>query len=381
MKHVSVCIILLICLANAVEFSSRIKALGIDFAYLVPDYETDLYRNPQILGGKIIGIAYDESETTPINIILSSPRIGFLSRYWLEYEYEFDGGSSFWQSTRDYALHFKDLWMIRVKDDVWNIYNDGFIRHYEIDYAQTYNNYLLKNLEYFLGTQTSFNIGKLNIDLKAAVGFYERVDQYDLIDTYNQRIGIPSGRIGLYYSSISHGNQFLSWFLDFGGPISRADINSLPYSIYSDLWEMERKLKYFGHAFTSRVGWAKAWPLADKGFVVIGLRDEFLYQPTHDYITDYALKAFMNRISLPLAIEYLINKFCLRCGTSFSYDFEKFTQSNDTGLVREYVSHEIDYSYSFGIGWQPCRKLMVDLYNQEYLHALSNWSIYIKYVF
>lgn len=381
MRHFLVCLVLLITSTYALQFSSRIKALGTDFAWLIPDYQTDLYRNPQMLSEKMLGIAYDESEPTPLSITLGSQRIGVFARYWLEYNYELESDYPGWQSTEDYSIHFEDLWMLRIKDDVWNFYNDGCISRYELDNAQTFNNYLLKDLEYFIRAQTSFNIGKLNIDLKIAAGFYERTEQYNLIDTYNQRIGITSGRIGLYYTGIPQPNRFTSWYLTFGGPISRAEISSLPYSIYSDLADHERKLKYFGHTFTSRVGWAKAWPLSNKSFAVIGLVDDFLFQPTHSHITGNDLQAITNSLRIPLAVEYLISKVYLRFGTNFVYDFARLKESNITGLIQEDIAHEFGYNYSFGIGWQPNKNLSIDLHNQKYLNILSNWSIYIKYVF
>jgi hypothetical protein len=381
MKHLLVCLVLLITSTHALQFSSRIKALGTDFAWLIPDLQTDLYRNPQMLSEKMLCMAYDEDENSPLSIILASRRIGVLTRYWIEYDYELEPAYYGWQSTEEYMIEFEDLWMVRIKDEVWNIYNDGLISRYEEDNVQTYNNYLLKDLEYFIRSQTSFSFGKLNIDLKIAAGFYERVDQYNHIDNYNQRIGITSGRIGLYYTGISQPNRFTSWYLTLGGPISRDEIDSLPYSIYSDLADHERKLKYFGNTFISRFGWAKVWSLTDNGFFAIGLRNDFLYQPIHSYITNNDLRAITNSLRIPLAVEYPLKNIYLRFGTRFFYDFTGSKESNVTGLIQEDIAHEFGYNYSFGIGWQPNKNLSIDLHNQEYLNILSNWSVCIKYVF
>jgi hypothetical protein len=383
MRYSAICLVLLISSTHALEFSSRIKALGTDLAWLIPDYQTDLYRSPQCFCAKMIGIAYDESEPTPLSILLCSRRMGVLARYWLEYDYELEQSYPGWQSTEDYTIEFEDLWMVRIKDEVWNFSNDGCIRRYELDNAQTYNNHLFKDLEYFIRAQTSFFIGRVDIDFKVAAGFYERVDQYNHIDNYNQRIGITSGRIGLYYVGMTPPNdkRFTSCYLTLGGPISRAEINSLPYSIYSDIADHERKIKYFGNTFISRFGWARVCPLTENGFFAIGLRNDFVYQPTHNYVTDNILKAITNSMRIPLAVEYLINKVYVRFGTSFVYDFTRLRESNDTGLIQEDITHEFGYNYSFGIGWQPNKDLSIDLCNQEHLNILSNWSICVKYLF
>jgi len=383
MRYLLVFFVLLISSSHALQFSSRIKALGTDLAWLIPDYQTDLYRNPQFFSARMLGIAYDESENTPLSIMLASRRIGVLTRYWIDYDYELEPGYYGWQSTEEYTIEFEDLWMIRIKDEVWNIYNDGLIRRYEEDNVQTYNNYLLNDLEYFIRSQTSFYFGRLNIDLKIAAGFYERIEQYNHIDNYNQRIGITSGRIGLFYCNMTppDHNRFTSWYLMFGGPISRDEIDSLPYSIYSDLADHERKLKYFGNTFISRFGWAKVWPLTDNGFFVMGLRDNFLFQPIHDFMTDNNLQAINNSLRIPLAVEYSIKNIYLRFGTRGFYDFTRSKESNAAGLIRENITHKLGYDYSFGIGWQPTRNLSIDLHNQEYLNILSNWSINVIYMF
>lgn len=381
MKQLLIGTMLLVCLVNGLQYSTRIKALGTDFAWLIPDYETDLYQNPQIFNKKMLGIAYDATSAQPLSIFLSSNRIGVHAKYWLEYEYELKPSYMGWQSIEDYSLYFQDIWMLRVKDEVWNLFNDGIINHYEWKNAQSYNNNVIKNLEYFIGSQTSFNIGKLNINLKIAAGFYERIDNDNLLFAYNQRVGIPSGRVGLFYTSASQPNRFTSWFVDFGGPITTAEIRSLPYSIYLDLGDHERELKYFANAFTTRIGWAKALPIADRSFAVIGLRNDFLYQPTRDFSTGNDLQAFTNSFRIPLAIEYLINKVYLRFGTRCFYNYKDLRESTDTGLVNGDISHSLNYSYSFGLGWQPNQYLSIDVNNYEDLMDLDHWSIYIRYVF
>ncbi|GAI26330.1 unnamed protein product, partial [marine sediment metagenome] len=95
MNRLLIILLVIICFAHAIEFSQRIQALGTDFAYLIPDYETDLYRNPQLLDRGLTGITYEPSNLyqyrvpliydryiyipnpcIPFTLILSSKRFG-----------------------------------------------------------------------------------------------------------------------------------------------------------------------------------------------------------------------------------------------------------------------------------------------------------------
>ena len=175
--------------------------------------------------------------------------------------------------------------------------------------------------------------------------------------------------------------RFSSLYLTFGGPISRVEINSLPYSIYSDLARQERQLKYFAQTLLVNLGWAKAWPIANKSFAVFGLSNNFIYQPTHDYFTGNDLQAIVNSLRVPIAVEYLINKIYLRFGTSLVYEFRNLKESDSTGIPEEDISHTMSYKYTFGIGWSPIENLSIDIYNNQLLYKLSNWAIHVNYFF
>jgi hypothetical protein len=380
MKSILVCLFSLAHLAGGMYYSHRIKALGTDLAWLIPDFQTDLYQDPQILSGRTIGLGFDEQASTPLNAIFTSSRFGMITRLWFEYKGEQEAGYPGLQNTRDYFLQLNDLWMLKIKDEVWNIYNDVSLNRFEINSTQASDDHLLQTLEYFIKTQTSMNTGSLKIDFKIAVGFYEHVDQYAHTNIYNQRIGIPSGRIGLFYSRVPAHNLFIRWYISLGGPISRTEIDSLPYSIYDDLADHERRIKYFGNTLIAKAAWARAWPLARQSFFVLGIRNDFIFQPVNNYATGNDLQAIVYRLKIPLAIEYLINPVYVRIGAGLVYGLETSKESNNTGLVKEQTAHQLKYVYSFGLGWRLNEYLTIDLYNQEYLERLSSWSININCV-
>ncbi len=381
MNRLLIILLVIICFAHAIEYSHRIQALGTDFAYLVPDYETDLYRNPQLLTQKLAGISYDANSSEPLTLIFSSNRFGIYGKYWPSYSYKLISTENGWTGLKSSTFYVEDLWMLKIKNEVWNIYNEGYFSRDEYFTSDGYNS-LTKMFEYIIKAQTSYNIGKsFNIDIKAAAGFYERISQTDYYDIYNQRVGLLTGRIGLFYRNNPLENKFTSWFIDLGGPITTSEIRALPYSIYADMYEYERKLKYFANTFISRISWAKGLPINDKSFVVIGWHDDFLYQRAEQTDTNITLCGIRNTLSFPLAVECVINKFSLRFGTKLCYEYEYLKESSNTAIVSQDISHQINYDYSFGLGWQPNEHFVIDLYNNSDLANLRNWSIYLKYLF
>jgi len=68
MVKLTVFFFLFVRLSYGIEYSLRIKALGTDFAYLVPDYETDLYQNPQLLGEKLTGVCFEPDLNEPLTL-------------------------------------------------------------------------------------------------------------------------------------------------------------------------------------------------------------------------------------------------------------------------------------------------------------------------
>jgi len=386
-KRTLITIFFITCSANAIEFSYRIQGLGTEFAYLIPDYETDLYRNPELLGRKILGIAYDRYwyTSTPLTLLFLLRGFGIYGEYWPDYNYELRSSNT-WQSLSSFTFKFEDLWMLRIKNEVWNLYNDGQILVSE--QQDSYGDRTLdRTIEYFLSASGNYKIGRrFTIHIKPGAGLYGKWGETYYYQTAEQLIVISSGRIGLSYRNAPVANRFSSWFIDFGGPVSAGEINELPYSIYLDMYEHDRKIKYFANSFILKIGWARGIPLHENSFVAIGLKDDFLYQRTEQGGTDYAdtvlyFSASTNTFTFPIAVEYIINKISLRFVARLSYLFKDYRTSNDLGLISEDLSHDLSFGYSFGIGWQPHGCVFIDLYNRGNLSEIGHWSIYFKYLF
>ncbi len=403
MNRLLIILLVIICFAHAIEFSQRIQALGTDFAYLVPDFETDIYRNPQLLGEGLIGIIYEPQPRDiyyrliyappyvanislpysypPLTLICLSKRFGIYGKYWPSYSYDLSPSSYGWNSLTSYSFRFQDLWMFKIKKLVLNIYNDGYFS--KIEYLNSNNsNSLDKRFSYLFKVQYAFNIGKFyDLDIKVGAGFYERTTQTDYYDTYNQQIKIPTAQISLFYRNSPFANKFTSWYISLGGPVSTTEIDSLPHSIYSNLSENEHETIFFANTFMSKCGWATGLPINDKSFVAIGISEDFTYQKANEESMANDLQAINNEISLPVGIEYNIKQISIRLGAKLNYVVESIQEWQTDTLVNEEINHIVNYNYSFGIGWQPNEHFVIDLYNNSDLANLRNWSIYFKYLF
>lgn len=380
MKKSILALCTIVCFAGASKFSHRIRALGADFAYLIPDYETDIYNDPDLLAEKIMSISFDPNALQPLKLIALAKNFGFYGKYWPEYSYELVPTTNGWYSNRHFVFHFDDLWMLRVKNEVWNIANDGYYERRDSRYSNNYNSGI-EALKYFLKMQNSYRIGKtLKLNVKIGLGIYFdniQENQYSFIDRLT---AIYSARIGFFKRKIDATNRFTAWYIDIGGPVSASDVDSLPYPFYSYVEGLPQRMLFAG-SIIAKGGWAKGFPIAEKTRLTIGGRNEFTFQTLSREDTDTKLRAIENEFSFPFAIEHTINKTTIRLGTKIFYRYSDTRETDSNSIIRQNIQHSIDYAYSFGIGWQPIRRLVIDIYNTGSFYNLKYWAISTTYIF
>lgn len=396
MKRLLILILTLCCFAAALDYSHRIRALGTEFASLIPDYETDLYRNPYLLDRGMVGISFEPTvvhyyrqslyeyvavNQMPVKVRLMTKNLGLMGQYWVNYSHGLEPREYGWSSSTYKAFRINDVWMHRIGKAVINLYND--LDYSKITYLTSTNSESVENkIEYLAKTLVSLRIRKrLSLDLKLGYGFYENSKEIDNTEIHKQRINLAVARLGLYCRNITSADNFTSWYVDVGSPITNAEIDSLPYSVYSHLADSETKFTMFAQTLIARFGIAKSLPVIDRGFVAIGIKNTFLYQNTEDLTETLDLRGIQNTLSLPLGFEYRINTVTLRFGTRFDYDFGSLRAADDNALSNQTIKHKFGYDYSFGIGWQPQKNLILDLYNNGNLTYLRDWALYVKYLF
>jgi len=361
-------------------------ALGIDLAHLVPDYETDLYQNPQILDRTIAGISHKPGLgysyrispytpvyifPTPISLKLMTENLGMMGEYWFDYRHDLEPESYGWLGSTFQGYRIQDLWMYRIEKFVFNIYND--LDYKKVEYVTPANiRSIERDLEYIIRTQAAFTVRKnLILDLKVGLGCYKHKSEMSDYAFYDQRVNLGLARIGLFCRKITAANDFTSWYFDIGSPLSNTEIDAMPFSLYSSVLENERVFMLAAKTLVWRLGIARSIPVTRTGMFVIGLKNAFLIQSTDNVAAETGLRGIKNRISLPIGL----------FGTKFYYDFKSLREANEDSVAAQNISHNLNYEYSFGFGWKPLKRLTLDLYNTGNLTFLANWGLYIKYAF
>jgi hypothetical protein len=396
MKRTFILVLILWCSTAALDHSHRIKSLGTDFANLIPDYETDLYRDPQILNQGIAGISFEPTlvyyyrqslylyipvRRVPVTLQLMYKKLGLMGQYWLNYSHELRPHDYGWHSSTYKAFRINDIWMYRVRKAVINLYND--LDYSRINYLTSTNSESIESsIEYIARTQFSLQLREpLRLDLKLGYGFYESRNEIDNSEISKQRINLGLARIGVYCRNISRANDFTSWYVVLGSPMTNREIDSLPYSVYSQLAENETEFVTFARTLMVRFAIARALPITNHGFVAVGIKNSFLYQDTENVAEANDLRGIVNMISLPIGFEYRIKAVTLRFGTRFHYDFQSLRTADESALSHQTIEHGFGYAYSFGLGWQPHKNVTLDIYNNGNLSYITDWALYVKYLF
>lgn len=381
-----------ICFTYGIEYSLRIKALGTDFAYLIPDYETDLYQNPKLLGEKLSGISFEPDLDEPLTMRFLFKRFGLCGKYWGSFLNQKEAYSPL---INNKYIYIKDLWMLDLRgkiwrflaNDVWNWYNDGI---YEINNSYWQAEYYdsTRTIKYIFSVNGSNKLGRiLALHYKVCAGIYHGNRNYryyfDQIN-YDRWLIITTGKIGLYYRDTDIKNKFTSWYLEVGGPVSTSEIDTLPYSILSHLsdgLEIEPIHTFITRNFVSTIAWAKGIPLDDNSFIAIGLRNVFVFQraDSEDVNININRRGIGNTLTLPIAIEYKINKVALRFGTKLFYTINNNKEWNYDSTLIYTDEHDFNFGYSFGLSWQPDEHWMIDLCNNSDVLSINSWAIYLKH--
>ncbi len=371
-------------LGMALEYSMRMQALGTEFAYLIPDYETDLYLNPNLLGEKLTSVTVEPRALLPLAFRALRSRFGYGGKMGGSSEHYRDMSEHEWSET---DVAYRDFWFVDLRgclprflaSDVWNIYNDAvFYTHYDLWNTSAYDS--TTKIEYLGVTKEATPLGEnWNLIYQVGAGPYyynKRAGGGQIRDAYRQWILISSGRVGLYYRNAGYGDKLTSLYIDIGGPISRAEINSLPYSVYlsvpreSGTWP-----RVFARALTPRIGFASSISYGP-GFLALGVCDRVVLQKTENLQANWPLQAVENKLALLAALEWTFNRLFLRVGTAFAYEMSFRREGKGSSMAR-YDDHRLSLRNSFGLGWRPADNLTIDLVNSGDLSYIGSWAITI----
>lgn len=392
MRKILVSVIAFISIIYGIEYSIRMKALGTDFIGLVPDFETDLYINPNLLGNeRLSGISYEPGLSSPLSFRLCANRFGWLGRYWGSSFNQVNGSNSITRSN----VYLKDLWMLDLRgklpkflaNEVWNLYNDGSYSshkeyHNDINFDTSYT------IKYLFGGNSTYKLGEhISLIPNVTGGFYfnnREYQYYGTISSVEKLLFIITGNLGLFYRNEKADNKFTSWYLNIGGPLSVKGVDDLPYPIWSHVEGdagVDMKFTYFARTLVTKIGYARGYPVDSHSFFVIGIRDSLLYQKTYEADTTLEMRGFRNVVVLPVGIEYNIKRITLRIGSrlEYSYQDDKIWESDST--IQRYSEHKLGWGYTAGIGWKIGEHIVLDAFSDASISNFEYWSIYVKYIY
>lgn len=382
MKKLLILFYLLLNIGYGIDCSLRIRSLGTDFINLIPDYESDLFLDPNIYSrdNKLVGISYFpwEWEYNPLTLRLLTSRFGLMGKYWGDY-YNISYSPDYGNRTRFFA---RDLWMWDARQllpgflsQVWNITND--LDFYKIEYSGCSNT----RIKYLFGGPGATNIGRYFKSYNhALLGFYRDLYRGYAVDT-DQLLIIITGKTGLSFRNTLAKNDFISAYIEIGGPTSIADIEALPFSPLLKMSGNDGLLNtYFCNALIATAAFGKGFPISEKGFIAVGFRDRFIRQRFAEYDTSFHLSAINNSTSIPIGLEYGIGQINFRLGTRLLY-YIYYQSRYHEEVFDMNIYHTLSWSTSFGIGWRPQPKLNIDFYNRSDLLDVRYWGLYLKYEF
>jgi|GEM_PF-3154579 len=395
MKKVSLITALFFSFMAAQDLSCRIKALGDNFAILVPDYETDVLYNPIFLSQNLLGVYYKTFEETPIKLTFLYRSIGLNGLYWPTYDYELESNGTNWEVNSTLSDRLKIVGLFKIKGIGVSITPD-ISRSREKSWNSVNYSELQSSQKFMYTSSVGFKLlNKFFLFVEPAVGFWEELNKVQNNNLKHQEIIMPSGKLRILYRNLTSEQRFISAFLDVGGPTSISDFDELPLSPYSHFVQIDRlKLTLpFGLAFLTNFGICLGFPVNDNSLLAIGLKEKYiaqfvLFKDYYNYpvTLDSIGIAEKNRITLPIATEHMINRVAIRFGINFHYDYynlAEWVKNSKWEINSQTISDVLDYSYTFGLGWKTKDNLIIDLrYEAHYWRFdLRDWSVYLKYLF
>lgn len=394
MKKVVICIYMCVALCGGLEYSLRIGALGKEFAYLIPDFETDLYLNPNHIGEKNIkGAVYHGTAAYPLELRLFCNKFAWGSQYWGNYYHASNDNDEFQYNAK--FLRWNDFWLLDMRGkklsalslyDIWSMYNDLYYYEYKsIFYG---DGDTTRTLHYIGTAREAYKISeKFTIITRSGAGLYYEYESSNISIITEKVLAFLVGKIGCYYRNVQARNRFTSAYFSAGSPLSTEKIDVLPFSVLSHVSDMSGfQYNWYPRAVEFDLGWAKSIPLHERSFIATGFHNTLLYQRTNEADTTIEYRALRNTLTLPLAFEYKIRTFAFWLGAKLSYTYNGSKIWDDTTVDIIQNTHSLRTYQSIGFQWMPFEKMAIDFHystpgNYATLARLKEWSIYIKYVY
>jgi hypothetical protein len=344
------------------DTSIRIEALGIDFAGVLADRQTDIdIRNPAYLEGyKAIIVTrkgYNYSLWSgPLNLYLFYNHFGLMFRHRGHY---FLNTDPTYPKNQLYQFNLSGYWTNSGFGLQYDFYMDDQKLEYITSTATTQKeNFTFHNLT--IGYRPR-NHNNLDLRCRLSLGSYDSVALEfigsQLAPVRQTEFLIPSAQIGLSYErSFSEKNSFCL-LIDLGGPASGFEAKRLPTPFQSTIERNEygepKQFAFFANSFSSRVaGTFSFYP--DKSILfALGVNNFWSGAKIRGGNPG---SVWFNTLVLPLAFEWQSNEvIAIRAGIRALYYYHYLKQEKT--VINSYWLQ----SQSFGLGFKLYPSWYLDL--------------------
>ena len=335
------------------ETSTRIEALGIDFAGVLADRQTDIdIRNPAYLDGynaaTISRKGYNYSLWTgPLNLSLFYNHFGLKLRYRGHY---FLNTDPTYPKNQLNQFNLSGYWA----KSGFGLQYDFYLEDQKLEYVTSTTitrdeNFTFHNLT--IGYRPDRFDG-LDLRCRLSLGSYDSVASEfiggQLTPVIQTDFLIPSAQIGLSYERpISEKNSFCL-LIDLGGPASGFEAKRLPVPFQSTVERNEqgepKQFDFFANSFSSRVAGAILFFPSKSILFALGV---------NNFWSGAKIKgpnpgsSWHNFFVLPLALEWHANQaIAIRGGVRAVYYYHHHKQ--EKAVINSYWTQ----SQSFGLGFQ-----------------------------
>ncbi len=389
MKKILFVLLFFIGVNLAQDISCRIRALGSDFALLIPDYETDLFYNPIFLNGNSLGLYYKPDDYIPIKINFVHNSVGFYGFYWLDYNQSLltlTPGTGFY-NRQDFKDNLRANVFSKIKNIGVSLTSEISRDRSKLSASANYQNIYSSQKFLYKSSVGLKPFKNLYLFLEPCLVSTEELDRTQNIDILHQTRFIISGRITALYRNINEENNFITAKLSVGGPVSINDIDDLPISIYTYHARFDSLGTPQQTFFNVDLGFCYGMRFGHDMLLTLGMKEKYIFQNVQHLTVwgkDSTYLGMKNRLSFPIAIEYTVNNIIFRGGVNLFYNIvylrEDALKNGNWLTQQQNTTHALGNSYTFGFGWRPKQKISVDVNTggQNIWH-LPNWSIYLRY--
>lgn len=375
------------CGLNALDWyydtSTRIEALGIDFAGILADRQTDIdVRNPIYLKEYRAVSAvhkgyYYTNHSMPINFSLFYNKFGFALRYGGHYFRNLD---QVLPKDQLYRFNFSGYWAFAD----FGINYDGYLEDKTVEQINNLDRTTISENFTFHTITFGYQPRALNgFDMRCrlSLGTYDSVAS-EFVGGQLAPIGqinflIPSAQVGLSYERLVSDKSFLCLLVDLGGPASAYETKRLPISFRNSVKRNEQgepeELNIFANSFSTRVAGAISFYPNQSMLISIGVNEFWSGVKTKQ---SNSSTFWYNFFVLPLAIEYQLNaSIAVRGGfrTNYYYQYYKQEQSNEGQIYSSWGT-----SQSFGFGFRIYQNWYLDLSSLSNLLQIESINLALR---